>query len=145
MNDYHIDDVDLHAYVVVQDGRTYTAISRMPPAIGFSMQVLYPLGSPLGWLFALPKVAMAKNGFMITGGTMNRTAEIRFQSGEYVSVKQQLVGQDAQGYMRMNTQVNGRIPSIPVGSKVEVDDYHVDFRRISAGRTTITHLKVGHH
>jgi len=67
VNGIRVDDVDLHAYVVTNDGRTYTAVSRIPSTIGYSLQSLYAVGSILGFLFALPQQPMLYNGFMLTG------------------------------------------------------------------------------
>lgn len=53
-----INDVPINAqiqsYVVLSDGRAYTAISPLPKKFGFSTQLLYHLGSVIGWLFAKP-------------------------------------------------------------------------------------------
>jgi len=67
VNGVEISDVDLHAYVVTNDGRTYTAISRIPDEIGYSLQSLYAVGSILGFLFALPQQPTLRNGFVLTG------------------------------------------------------------------------------
>ena len=67
VNGFPIDEVDLHAYVVTNDGRTYTAISRIPATVGYSLQSLYAVGSVLGFLFALPQQPMLHNGFTLTG------------------------------------------------------------------------------
>jgi len=67
VNGIDINDVDLHAYVVTNDGRTYTAISRIPDTIGYALQSVYPVGSILGFLFALPQQPMLHNGFVLTG------------------------------------------------------------------------------
>jgi len=67
VNGFQIDDVDLHAYVVTNDGRTYTAVSRIPDIVGYSLQGLYAVGSILGFLFALPQQPALHNGFMVTG------------------------------------------------------------------------------
>lgn len=66
INDVQLNDADLHVYIVTEDGRTYTAISRVPPAIGSDLQVLTPLGGVVGWLFAVSRNG-APNGFMVTG------------------------------------------------------------------------------
>lgn len=42
----------LQAYIILADGRTYAAISQLPPEIGYSLQLLQALFSPIGWLFA---------------------------------------------------------------------------------------------
>jgi len=69
------------------DGRTYTAVSRVPPAAGFPMQTLVAAGTPIAWLFARP-LGRAKNGFALTGGTMNYTGEVQFlESGHSATIK----------------------------------------------------------
>lgn len=49
-----------------KDGRTYTALSRVPEEIGASFQLLSNLGGVIGWLFAKP-VSETKNGYELTG------------------------------------------------------------------------------
>ena len=67
LNGYTIREQDLHSYIVTEEGRTFTAVSRIPPQLGFSMQSLYLITDILGWLFAVPQSTLAKNGYMLTG------------------------------------------------------------------------------
>lgn len=62
----HFTDVDLHAYIVGNDGRAYTAISHIPPPAAQALLPLTPLGGLFGWLFALEKPGW-ENGFSLTG------------------------------------------------------------------------------
>lgn len=57
---------DLQCYVQTKDGRTYTALSRVPEEIGASFQLLGNLGGVIGWLFAKP-IGETKNGYELTG------------------------------------------------------------------------------
>lgn len=57
---------DLHSYVVVNDGRSYVAISDIPSTIGPSLQPLSALGGVIGWAFALEQPGF-RNGFSIIG------------------------------------------------------------------------------
>lgn len=57
---------DLHSYVVVNEGRSYVAISEIPPSLGPSLQPLAAVGSVIGWAFALQQPGF-KNGFSIIG------------------------------------------------------------------------------
>lgn len=57
---------DLHSYVVVNDGRSYVAISDIPTPLGPSLQPLAALGGVIGWAFALERPGF-KNGFSIIG------------------------------------------------------------------------------
>lgn len=57
---------DLHSYVVVNDGRSYVAISDIPEELGPSLQPLTALGGVIGWAFALEQPGF-KNGFSLIG------------------------------------------------------------------------------
>ncbi len=99
---------DLHCYVVTEDGRTYTAISRVPESIGTAMQSLTAVGSPIAWLFAQPVGGGgSKNGFELSGGVFNYTATIRYpQSGHSATIKFQFKGMDAFDYLKGWLEVN---------------------------------------
>jgi len=66
INGLPLTDMDLQAYVVPADGRTYTAVSIIPPSVGYDMQSLNVIGASIGWLFARP-VKGALNGYQLTG------------------------------------------------------------------------------
>jgi nidogen (entactin) len=66
LNGIRLEELDLQCYVVTNDGRTYTAISKVPMELGYDMQSLNVLGTTLGWLFAKP-IKSSKNGYELTG------------------------------------------------------------------------------
>lgn len=81
---------------------------------------------------------MTSNSYMhiISGGDFNRSVVVRFQAGgETVTIKQQFVGADAEGYMRTNMIVNGNIPNIDMGKEVKVDDYKEEYTRNGPGKS----------
>lgn len=43
---------ELHTYVMAEEGRSYTALSQIPPHIGRSLLLLNAVGGAMGWLFA---------------------------------------------------------------------------------------------
>lgn len=47
-------DAQLQSYVVLVDGRSYTAVSPLEGNVGYKSQLLFTLGSVIGWLFAKP-------------------------------------------------------------------------------------------
>lgn len=57
---------DLHSYVVVNDGRSYVAISDISNNVGPSLLPLSALGGGIGWAFALEQPGF-RNGFSIIG------------------------------------------------------------------------------
>ena len=66
INNQQIDGFDIHSYVVVSDGRVYTAVSKVPDLLGVDLQPLVSLALPVSWAFSKQK-GLVKNGFQLTG------------------------------------------------------------------------------
>ncbi|XP_053553595.1 nidogen-2 [Bombina bombina] len=116
--------VDLHAYVVVNDGRAYTAISAIPEPASWSLTPLTPIGGLFGWLFALEKPGH-QNGFSITGAKFVHNMEVVFYPGEeIVYITQTADGFDSENYINLKTTIQGKIPFIPETSTVQVSPYN---------------------
>ncbi|XP_071337229.1 nidogen-1 [Trachinotus anak] len=114
---------DLHSYVVVNDGRSYVAISDIPYTLGPSLQPLSALGGVIGWAFALEKPGF-KNGFSIIGGEFTRQAEVTFLPGnEKLTIRQEFKGIDEHDHLVVSTTLEGRVPEVPRGSTVQIDPY----------------------
>ncbi|XP_061112945.1 nidogen-2 [Conger conger] len=118
-----LDDVDLHAYIVVGDGRAYTAISQVPEPIGWAMMPMAPIGGLFGWLFALP-LPGHKNGFSVAGAEFRHVAEVIFYPGnQRLTVIQTAQGLDSQNYLSLQTRIHGSVPFIAPGSTVQIEPY----------------------
>ncbi|KAK2824085.1 hypothetical protein Q5P01_021260 [Channa striata] len=114
---------DLHSYVVVNDGRSYVAISDIPDSVGPSLQPLSALGGVIGWAFALEQPGF-KNGFSIIGGEFTRQAEVTFLPGnEKLTIQQQFKGIDEHDHLLVSTTLEGRVPEVPEGTTVQIDPY----------------------
>lgn len=61
-----LNNVDIHGFAVVGEGRVYIAISPVPTQAGWALMAVGPLVSIFGWLFAL-ELQSHPNGFSITG------------------------------------------------------------------------------
>ncbi|KAI4889219.1 hypothetical protein NFI96_022471, partial [Prochilodus magdalenae] len=115
--------IDLHAYIVVGDGRAYTAISEVPQPLGWGLMPVAPIGGLFGWLFAL-KLPDSHNGFNITGAEFTRYADLTFYPGnQRLSVIQTGKGLDGQNYLNVDTQLEGSIPFIPPGATVQMEPF----------------------
>ncbi|XP_037534042.1 nidogen-1 [Nematolebias whitei] len=114
---------DLHSYVVVNDGRSYVAISGIPESVGPSMLPLLALSSVIGWTFALEQPGY-RNGFSIIGGEFKRQAEVTFFPGnERLTIRQEFKGTDELDHLVVSTTMDGRVPEVPLGSTIQVDPY----------------------
>ncbi|KAG0718545.1 Nidogen-1 [Chionoecetes opilio] len=134
INGVKLTDSDLHSYVLTAEGRSYTAISRIPSQIGYDLQSITAIGTGIAWLFASP-VNNVMNGFSTTGGSMNRTVEVDFpQTGHRVELQQQFEGLDVFNYVQVKTQITGSIPTIPLESKIEMNGFDEEYTRVKAGQ-----------
>uniref|UniRef100_A0A672P9U2 Nidogen 2 n=1 Tax=Sinocyclocheilus grahami TaxID=75366 RepID=A0A672P9U2_SINGR len=123
-----LDSIDLHAYIVVGDGRAYTAISEVPEPVGWALMPVAPIGGLFGWLFAL-ELPNSLNGFSITGAEFTRRADVTFYPGnQRLSIVQTATGLDTQNYLNVDTHLKGSVPFIPAGATVQMepfkDTYH---------------------
>ncbi|XP_076650087.1 nidogen isoform X4 [Halictus rubicundus] len=124
---------DLQCYVQTKDGRTYTALSRVPDEIGPHFQLLRNLGGVIGWLFAKP-VGQTKNGYELTGGLFNHTAVLTFApSGEEVTIRSNYLGLDVFGQLKMEAEVTGTLPQLSRDTRVSYGDYDELYTRVQPG------------
>ncbi|RXM95852.1 Nidogen-1 [Acipenser ruthenus] len=115
--------VDLHAYVVVSDGRAYTAVSHVPEPAGWALMPLSPIGGLFGWLFAL-ELTGHENGFSVMGAEFARYADITFYPGnERLSIIQKAQGLDSQNYLTVSTEIQGQVPFVSPGATVQMEPY----------------------
>ncbi|XP_078262824.1 uncharacterized protein nid2a isoform X2 [Rhinoraja longicauda] len=130
-------NADLHAYVVVNDGRAFTAISQIPESVGWAMQSLSVIGDLFGWLFAVQQPGFA-NGFSIAGAKFIRSIDVTFYPGnERLSIMQIARGLDAHNYLSVTTEIEGDLPDISAGATIQVQPYEeLLYRSTSAVTST---------
>ncbi|TRY83481.1 hypothetical protein DNTS_016221 [Danionella cerebrum] len=116
-------NIDLHAYIVVGDGRAYTAISEVPESAGWVLMPVAPIGALFGWLFAL-ELPNSVNGFSITGAEFTRHAIVTFYPGnQRLSIIQTGTGLDNQNYLNVDTLLQGSVPPISPGATVQIEPF----------------------
>ncbi|XP_060685148.1 uncharacterized protein nid2a isoform X3 [Hemiscyllium ocellatum] len=132
-------NADLHAYVVVNDGRAFTAISQIPEVVGWAMQSLPIIGDLFGWLFAVEQPGF-KNGFSIAGAKFIRNVDIIFYPGnEKLNIMQIAQGLDTQNYLSIATEIEGELPDIAQGATVQIQPYDELYHRSSSAITSTTY------
>lgn len=133
LNDVHLNDVNIQAYVVVADGRAYTALALAPPTLGKSLMLLDVLGGVVGWLFAKPS-GNAKNGYQLTGAVFNHTADIWFPAtNDRVMIHQEYLGHDVFDQITIESDVRGTAPVIMSGTKLELLEYEEQYTIVEPG------------
>uniref|UniRef100_A0A182XKY2 Nidogen n=1 Tax=Anopheles quadriannulatus TaxID=34691 RepID=A0A182XKY2_ANOQN len=126
-------DTQLQSYVVMVDGRTYTAISPLEEQLGTDLQLTQILGGTIAWLFAKP-LGNSMNGYQLTGGKFNHTSTLQFETGESFYITQQYTGLNVWDQLALDVHLSGQLPSIPALEKLHLDDYSVAFRRSGKDR-----------
>ncbi|XP_060600904.1 nidogen-1-like [Ruditapes philippinarum] len=135
LNGVSFDQLDMHSFVPSKKGRVYTAISSVPDEISSEMITLNTICCVIGWMYALKRGPGARNGFMFTGGDLNRTARIRYQNGEEVVIEQKYIYHETSvaREIEMETVINGYVPKLKYGEKINIDDNSEVYRRVSPG------------
>ncbi|XP_068165011.1 nidogen-2 [Antennarius striatus] len=118
-----LNNIDLHAYIVVGDGRAYTAISEVPEPLGWALMPVAPIGELFGWLFAL-ELPNSQGGFKVTGAEFIRYAEVIFYPGnQRLSIVQTGGGLDDHNHLAVDTVVRGSVPFLPPGAEVTMEPF----------------------
>ncbi|WAR19053.1 NDG-like protein [Mya arenaria] len=138
INGTELGNLDMHTFVVTTDGRAYTAFSRIPEELSTPLMTLNTIGGVIGWIFALRGGPGAKNGYMYTGGNMNRTARITYRDGGEVTINQRFLGHNVLNSIRLETSISGTVPTLPKADRITVDDYNEEYRRVGRGRIQST-------
>ncbi|KAG5847035.1 hypothetical protein ANANG_G00121420 [Anguilla anguilla] len=121
-------DVDLHAYMVVGDGRAFATLSRVPEHAGAALMPLTPIGGLFGWLFAL-EMPNHQNGFSIIGTEFTCHTEMIFRPGnQRVSIVHEARGLDYHNYLGVDTRIHGDLPFIAPGATVQIEPYKEIFQ-----------------
>lgn len=116
----------LQAYVVMQDGRVYAAISSVNSELGLKIQLIEVIAGVTGWLFAKP-IGSSLNGYQVTGGVFNHTSNIRFKTGENLVVIQRFTGLNLWDQLSAEIEINGDVPEVHEGVKLYMDDSIEEF------------------
>ncbi|XP_030644080.1 nidogen-2 [Chanos chanos] len=118
-----LNNIDLHAYIVVGDGRAYTAMSQVPEPVGWALMPVAPIGGLFGWLFAL-ELPNSQNGFRIAGAEFTRYADVTFYPGnQRLSIVQTAKGLDSENYLSVDTHIHGSVPFMPPGATVQLEPF----------------------
>nr|XP_020447648.1 nidogen-2 isoform X2 [Monopterus albus] len=133
-----LNNIDLHAYIVVGDGRAYTAISEVPEPVGWALMPVAAIGELFGWLFAL-ELPNSQAGFKDTGAEFTRNAEVIFYPGnQHLSIVQTGRGLDNHNHLTVDTVVSGNVPFLPPGAEVTMDPFKETYQYYPSVVTSIS-------
>ncbi|XP_055916936.1 nidogen [Eupeodes corollae] len=113
----------LQSYIVMQDGRSYTAINPISHELGAQLKLALPVITSIGWLFAKPLSADGLNGYQLTGGKLVHNSELVFKSGEVLYINQTFDGLNYWDQQQVKIDINGHVPQIGYDEKIQVPDY----------------------
>lgn len=145
LNGQRLDDLEIYSYVLTHssDSRNFVAISKVPPSLGGSFQVLLNVITPINWLFAgkngIDADIKIQNGFSVTGGLFSRTSSLTFfdessRQSHTVYIKQQYLGLDPEGKeMIVHTELDGTLPNIDPDAQVVFKDYKQEYTHDALG------------
>ncbi|XP_052829737.1 nidogen-1-like isoform X2 [Octopus bimaculoides] len=126
-------NLNRHSYIITTSGRAYTVVSSIAEETGLSVILLDGINSFLGFLFGTTESEISKNGYMITGGDLNHTVKVTFETGEEIYIQERFFSQDTDLHMRAETNITGTLPWIRTGGRIIIDMYNEDFVHTEPG------------
>ncbi|XP_058612238.1 nidogen-2 [Onychostoma macrolepis] len=133
-----LNNVDIHGFAVVGEGRVYISVSPVPAQAGWALMAVSPLVSTFGWLFAL-ELQNHLNGFSITGAEFFHQAELVFSpQSQRVTIIQEAQGMDSFNHLNFDIRINGDLPSIPNGAKVHIVPFKETYQYNQSGNSFVT-------
>lgn len=134
VNGISLDQLNVPGYVENTVGRISTGMREMNRELVYDIQTAaVAINNALSWLFA-SRINNVPNGFTLTGGFFNRTAQLNFpQSGHGITLKEQYLGNDIFNSINFKANIEGTLPHIANDSQIEIDPYVVEFVREQPG------------
>ncbi|XP_048586390.1 uncharacterized protein LOC5504315 isoform X1 [Nematostella vectensis] len=116
------------------DGRAYVATRGLPRPLAYSIRIVIPLASVVGWMFGMPVHKGLKNGYAVVGDRFTRNVTVVFDSGEVLSIDQQFQGKDSSSpHVRVQTHLSGSIPILHPRAQVTMPLYKETYQRVRRG------------
>ena len=80
---------------------------------------------------------------LLSGGVANATIDVDFpQTGHHVVLQQDFSGLNVFNHLSVETRLNGAVPAIAFGEKVEMDGYTNTIVRIGRGQNSEAMISV---
>ncbi|XP_030853395.1 hemicentin-1 isoform X1 [Strongylocentrotus purpuratus] len=118
------------------DNAGYTMVSasmdNVPKDIGNVMRMLISLISPVYWTSAYERDNTA-NGFSVTEGNFERQTQVRFWSGEELTMGMHSLGVDENGVLQLTILLTGDTPEIFPEDQVITRNYREDYIQTGPG------------
>ena len=86
INGISLDRIKCSVFGDVPSKTTHTALEPVPASVAFSLRVLMPIVSTFGFFFAHPSKSSG-NGFSLLGDGFLRRSQVKFETGENITLK----------------------------------------------------------
>ncbi|NXD61884.1 HMCN2 protein, partial [Eolophus roseicapillus] len=110
-----------------------SSIGSIPPAVGPLMRVLVAVITPIYWSLVHTN-SEARNGFLLTRGTLRQESQLEFSTGELLRVTHLSRGTDAAGALLLDTVISGSVPESTSDAAVLLQDFSERYVQTGAGR-----------
>ncbi|KAI5711004.1 hypothetical protein M8J75_013255 [Diaphorina citri] len=142
-NGINYNNIPIQSYVdTSENNRHYTVLTNLPSNLGPSLQLASFWANSVGWLFS--KSISAPNGYQISGGVFNYSAELIFSTGQRLHVQEEFFGHDVYDQLKMQGSIQGTAPSIAVGVSPVLEDLQQEFTHSSTDSEHIFQSQSSH-
>ncbi|OQR75260.1 nidogen-1-like [Tropilaelaps mercedesae] len=124
---------DIYGFANASSGTTFLSLTVQQPDLANNIQALFAASGGVHWMFGRTPHG-GKSGFLLSAGRFNRSTEINFlQDGSRVTIEESFQGLTFENMIRVNTVVQGKLPSIRSSLRLQVPEYVNVFYRTRPG------------
>ena len=111
--------------------RVVSQVTGLPGPIRNWLQAAVPLTAPIYWAVA-SETSGAKNGMSLTNGNFIYKTQMKFDTGETLTMEHRALGVNSDGALAMRIGVAGKTPMFPANSTVKRGNSREEFVRTGA-------------
>ncbi|XP_055844411.1 nidogen-like [Episyrphus balteatus] len=112
---------NIESIIDLKNGLSTTSINSISDELGSQLKLALPVFSSIGWLFAKPLSPKFMNGYQLTGGNLDISSELIFESGEILYINQNYEFRNHQQTIKI--EINGHVPQVKFDEHIKIPGF----------------------
>ncbi|XP_055846517.1 nidogen-like isoform X1 [Episyrphus balteatus] len=112
---------NIKSIIDLKNGLSTTSINSISDELGSQLKLALPVFSSIGWLFAKPLSPKIMNGYQLTGGNLDISSELIFESGEILYINQNYEFRNHQQTIKI--EINGHVPQVKFDEHIKIPGF----------------------
>ncbi|XP_055837806.1 nidogen-like isoform X2 [Episyrphus balteatus] len=112
---------NIESIIDLKNGLSTTSINSISDELGSQLKLALPVFSSIGWLFAKLLSPKIMNGYQLTGGNLDISSELIFESDEILYINQNYEFRNHQQTIKI--EINGHVPQVKFDEHIKIPGF----------------------